>query len=60
MRTWDKLVIGALSFRNEYDGHTIDRSLEQVERIVGRRPKLLANYRGYRGDTVGHHRDSDT
>lgn len=49
MRTWDKLVIGALSFRNEYDGPTIDRSLDQVERLVGRRPKLLASNRGYRG-----------
>ena len=49
VRTWDGLVIGALSFRNEYDGHTIDRSLEQVERLVGRRPKLLAGDRGYRG-----------
>ena len=49
VRTWGGLIVGALSFRNEYDGHTIDRSLEQVERLVGRRPKLLAGDRGYRG-----------
>ena len=41
VRTWGGLIIGALSFRNEYDGHTIDRSLDQVER--------LASDRGYRG-----------
>ena len=49
VRTWGGLIIGALSFRNEYDGHTIDKSLDQVERLVGRRPKLLAGDRGYRG-----------
>ena len=49
VRTWGGLIIGALSFRNEYDGHTIDRSLEQTERLVGRRPKLLGGDRGYRG-----------
>ena len=49
VRTWGGLIIGALSFRNEYDGHTIDRSLDQVERLAGQRPKLLASNRGYRG-----------
>ena len=49
VRTWNGLIIGALSFRNEYDGHTIDKSLDQTERLVGRRPKLLAGDRGYRG-----------
>ena len=49
IRTWNGLVIGALSFRNEYDGHTIDASLDQTERLVGRRPKLLGGDRGYRG-----------
>ena len=49
VRTWNGMIIGALSFRNEYDGHTIDRSLDQTERIVGRRPKLLGGDRGYRG-----------
>ena len=49
VRTWGGLIIGALSFRNEYDGHTIDRSLDQVEKLVGRRPRQLAGDRGYRG-----------
>lgn len=49
VRTWGGLIIGALSFRNEYDGHTIDRSLDQVERLARQRPKLLASDRGYRG-----------
>ena len=28
VRLWDGLFIGALSFRNEYDGHTIDKAME--------------------------------
>ena len=49
VRTWGGLIIGALSFRNEYDGHTVDKSLEQVGRIYGRKVKTLAGDRGYRG-----------
>ena len=47
--TYDNAVIGELSFRNEYDGHTTDRMLDWTERIMGRRPKLIASDRGYRG-----------
>ena len=47
--TYDNAVIGELSFRNEYDGHTIDRMLDWTDRIMGRRPKLIASDRGYRG-----------
>lgn len=43
------VILGALSFRNEYDGHTIDSSLEQVRRMTGKTPELLAGDRGYRG-----------
>ena len=43
------LILGAMSFRNEYDGHTIEASLEQVERLTGRKIKQLAGDRGYRG-----------
>lgn len=43
------VILGAKSFRNEYDGHTIDESLAQVKRLTGRVPKLLAGDRGYRG-----------
>ncbi len=49
IRTWDGVIIGACSFRDEYDGHTIDKSLEQSERLTGRRVKALAGDRGYRG-----------
>ena len=49
VRRWNGLIIGALSFRNEFDGHTIDKSLEQVERVYGRKVKTIAGDRGYRG-----------
>lgn len=49
VRLWNGLIIGALSFRNEYDGHTIDDSMAQVERIYGRKVRILAGDRGYRG-----------
>lgn len=38
-----------MSFRNEYDGHTIEASLEQVEPLTRRKIKILADDRGYRG-----------
>jgi IS5 family transposase len=28
------LIIGALSFRNEFDGHTLKHALEQVTRLT--------------------------
>ena len=43
------VIPGALSFRNEYDGHTIDRALEQVRTMTGKSPELLAGDRGYKG-----------
>lgn len=43
------IILGAKSFCKEYDGHTIDASLEQVERLRGRKIKVLAGDRGYRG-----------
>jgi len=51
IRLWSGLIIGALSFRNEYDGHTIDKSMEQVDRIYGRKIRILAGDRGYKGQT---------
>ena len=54
VRLWDGLIVGALSFRNEYDGHTIDGSMEQVRRLYDRPIKTIAGDRGYRGqDTCG-------
>lgn len=49
VRLWDGLIVGALAFRNEYDGHTIDRAKEQVDRLYGRKIRILAGDRGYRG-----------
>ena len=43
------VILGAKSFRNEYDGHTVESSLEQVEELTGKLPKTLAGDRGYRG-----------
>lgn len=43
------VILGASSFRNEYDGHTIQKSLEQVRRLTGKSIRRLAGDRGYRG-----------
>lgn len=49
IRSITGLILGAKSFRNEYDGHTIEESLQQVERITGKKVRRLAGDRGYRG-----------
>lgn len=49
IRSATGVILGASSFRNEYDGHTIDKSLEQVRRLTGKSIKRLAGDRGYRG-----------
>lgn len=49
VRSVTGVILGAMSFRNEYDGHTIESSLEQVERLTGKKIKVLAGDRGYRG-----------
>lgn len=49
IRSKTGLILGALSFRNEYDGHTIERSLLQTEHLTGKKIKILAGDRGYRG-----------
>lgn len=38
-----------MSFHNEYDDHTIESALEQVERLTGRKINVLADDRGYIG-----------
>ncbi len=48
-RLWNGIIIGAMSFRNEYDGHTIDQAMEQVGRVYERPIRILAGDRGYRG-----------
>ena len=49
IRSATGIILGAQSFRNEYDGHTIEASLAQVERLTRRKIKILAGDRGYRG-----------
>lgn len=49
IRSIKGVILAATSFQNEYDGHTIEKSLEQVRRLTGRSIKLLAGDRGYRG-----------
>lgn len=49
IRLMNGLIIGALSFRNEYDGHTIDPAFEQAKRLYHGKIKIAAGDRGYRG-----------
>ena len=49
IRSATGIILGAQSFRNEYDGHTVEASLAQVERLTQRKIKILAGDRGYRG-----------
>ena len=46
LRSWSGLILGACSFRNEYDGHTIERTLEQTQIMTGRKVDKLAGDRG--------------
>jgi len=44
------IIVGALAFKeNLYDGDTLDPQLEQVEGLVGKRPKAAIVDRGYKG-----------
>lgn len=45
------VIVGAKSFRNEYDGHTLEPSLQQVEKLTGTMPRTASVDRGYRGIT---------
>jgi IS5 family transposase len=45
------VIVGAKSFRNEYDGHTLEPSLQQVEKLTGTIPRTASVDRGYRGVT---------
>ncbi len=48
-KTDSGVIVGALSCRDEYDGHTLEPTLEQVKRLVGRTPRRVKVDRGYRG-----------
>ena len=55
IRSITGIILGAKSFRNEYDGHTIEDSLLQVERITGkkiRRQGLQRKERGWRHSNI--------
>lgn len=43
------VIVGAMSFRNEYDGHTLEPALNQHEKLTGKRAKSATVDRGYRG-----------
>ena len=49
IRSVTGIILGAMSFRNGYDGHTIGYSWEQVEWLTGLKIKVMAGDRGYRG-----------
>jgi transposase, IS5 family len=46
------VIVGAKGFRNEYDGHTLEPSLQQVEKLTGTAPRTACVDRGYRGVTL--------
>ena len=45
------VIVGAMSFGNEYDGHTLENALEQYKRLKEKVPKSIFADRGYRGKT---------
>lgn len=49
VKTDSGVIVGAMGFRNEYDGHTLAPALEQVKRLTGKSPKRAKVDRGYRG-----------
>lgn len=51
VKTNTGIIVEALGFRNEYDGHTLEVALKQVRDLVGQLPKLTSVDRGYRGRT---------
>ena len=46
IRSVTGVILGACSFRNEYDGHTIQKALKQVRRLTGKRIKRLEETEG--------------
>lgn len=43
------VIVGAMGFRNEYDGHTLEKALNQHEQLTGKRAKSATVDRGYQG-----------
>jgi len=48
-KTDSGVIVGALGFRNEYDGHTLEPVLKQIEELTGKIPQKAKVDRGYRG-----------
>lgn len=48
-RTGTGVIVGALGLRNKFDGHTLDKAIEQVEKLTERKPRNGICDRGYRG-----------
>ena len=49
-KTNSGVIVGAMGFRNDYDGHTLEKVLKQVGELVGKHPKIATVDRGYRGN----------
>ena len=49
VKTNTGVIIGALGFRNPYDGHTLEPVLAQVARLRSKPPKTATVDRGYKG-----------
>jgi IS5 family transposase len=45
------VIVGAMGFRNEFDGHTLEPALKQVCRLNDSKRKTASVDRGYRGNT---------
>lgn len=46
------IIVGAYSLeKNQYDGHTLPKALEQCQELRGTRPKVAIADRGYRGQS---------
>lgn len=48
------VIVGAKSFRNQYDGNTLEESLEQTLELKGSKVKTATVDRGYRGQKEVH------
>lgn len=45
------VIVGALGFRNEFDGHTLEPALQQATRLTNSKIETASVDRGYRGNT---------
>ena len=45
------VIVGAMGFRNEFDGHALTPALAQVNKLIGQEPKTVSVDRGYKGNT---------